>query len=170
MKVLPLALLFLTLSTLAKEEKENQFTDSIDGKVDVSNWPLDNMVGFFPIPLVITEPAVGYGGGGALLFFKPQVDKNGNRDITKKPDTFALLGAGTESKSWFAGGAYKLYFKDDKIRYSGFGMKGEFNLKWYGNNNLLPNNEFLKYSVEKKGLNQKLDFRLPDTNFFLGAS
>jgi hypothetical protein len=163
-------LLLLFILSVSSFSKEDQFTDPKDGRVDVSNWLLDNMVGFFPIPVVITEPAVGYGGGAALLFFKPQVDENGNRDKSKKPDTFALIGAGTETKSWFGGGAYQLYFKDDKIRYSGFGMKGEFNLKWYGNNTLFPNNEFFNYKVKTKGLNQKLDFRLPDSNFFLGAS
>jgi hypothetical protein len=165
-----LILISLLIATNTFSKEENQFTDPIDGKFDVSNWLLDNMVGFFPIPLVLTEPAIGYGGGASLLFFKPQVDENGKRDKTKKPDTFALFGAGTETKSWFGGGGYRLLFNEDKIRYSGFAMKGDFNLKYYGNNNLLPGGNFLNYSVETKGFSQKLDFRLPDSNFFLGAS
>lgn len=169
MKIIILTLLLIS-STSSFSKEENQFTDPLDNKFDVSNWLLDNMVGFFPIPIVLTEPAIGYGGGAALLFFKPQKDANGKRDKTKKPDMFALFGAGTETKSWFGGGGYKLLFNDDKIRYSGFGMKGDFNLKWYGNNTLLPDNRFLNYNIATSGFSQKLDFRLPDSNVFLGAS
>ena len=167
-KILIIFIILVSVNSLAKES--DSFTDPIDGKFDVSDWLLDNMVVFFPIPLVITEPAIGYGGGASLLFFKPQVDENGKRDKTKKPDTFAIFGAGTESKSWFGGGGYRLLFNDDKVRYSGFAMKGDFNLQWYGNNTLLPNDNYLDYSVETKGLSQKLDFRLKNSNVFLGAS
>ena len=46
-----------------------QFIDKKDGKLDASQWILENSAGFMPVPIVITEPAVGVGGGAALLFF-----------------------------------------------------------------------------------------------------
>src|SRR4051812_24642306 len=39
-----------------------RFFDPADGQLDLSYF-LENPKGFLPIPIVITEPAVGYGGG-----------------------------------------------------------------------------------------------------------
>jgi hypothetical protein len=46
-----------------------QFTDPQDGEFDVSEWLLEKK-GFLPVPILITEPAIGYGGGAALLWFR----------------------------------------------------------------------------------------------------
>jgi len=51
-----------------------QFIDPHDNKFDASNWLL-NKKGFLPVPIIITEPAVGYGAGVALLFFHPKKDE-----------------------------------------------------------------------------------------------
>ncbi|MEJ2331723.1 MAG: hypothetical protein P8Y08_02930 [Desulfobulbaceae bacterium] len=48
-----------------------QFIDPYDSKFDTSQWILDKK-GFLPVPIIITEPAVGYGAGAALLFFMPK--------------------------------------------------------------------------------------------------
>jgi hypothetical protein len=37
---------------------------SEDGQLDISNWLIERK-GFLPVPIVITEPAVGLGGGVA---------------------------------------------------------------------------------------------------------
>jgi len=44
------------------------FIDPVDGQFDTSNWLL-NKQGFLPVPIIITEPAIGYGGGVALVYF-----------------------------------------------------------------------------------------------------
>ncbi len=46
----------------------DDFKDPKDGAFDVSGM-LDSPAGFLPIPIIITEPAVGYGGGLAVLYF-----------------------------------------------------------------------------------------------------
>ncbi len=43
------------------------FIDPDDGMFDVSHL-LAEKKGFFPVPIIITESAVGYGGGAALIF------------------------------------------------------------------------------------------------------
>ena len=48
------------------------FKDPKDGAFDASKWLIDQK-GFLPIPILITEPAVGYGGGAGLLFFHQSV-------------------------------------------------------------------------------------------------
>jgi hypothetical protein len=37
----------------------NQFKDKQDGWFDTSDWVLDNVHGFLPVPIIITEPALG---------------------------------------------------------------------------------------------------------------
>ena len=46
----------------------DQFIDPQDNKFDASHWLLEKK-GFLPVPIIVTEPAVGYGAGAALLFF-----------------------------------------------------------------------------------------------------
>jgi hypothetical protein len=48
----------------------SRFIDPEDGQLDTSDWLLDKR-GFLPVPIIVTEPAVGYGGGAAILFFHP---------------------------------------------------------------------------------------------------
>jgi hypothetical protein len=66
--VLMLLWLFVTSHSVSAFSFLEQFTDPQDGKFDASNW-LINKKGFLPVPIIITEPAIGYGGGAALLFF-----------------------------------------------------------------------------------------------------
>ena len=48
-----------------------RFFDPEDGQLDLSYF-LENPRGFLPIPIVITEPAIGYGGGLAGMFLRPR--------------------------------------------------------------------------------------------------
>ena len=51
--------------------------DPEDGKLDVSNY-LASARGFLPVPIIITEPAVGYGLGAAVAYFHQpkEIDRN----------------------------------------------------------------------------------------------
>lgn len=44
------------------------FTDPVDGKFDMGDYLAENAYGFLPVPIIITEPAVGYGGGAMGIF------------------------------------------------------------------------------------------------------
>ena len=50
------------------DEQPLRFTDPEDGQLDMSDFLLKHK-GALPVPIVITEPAVGYGFGLGLLFF-----------------------------------------------------------------------------------------------------
>ena len=52
----------------------DKFIDPKDKKFDVSDWLLKHK-GFLPVPQIITEPAVGFGVGLALLFFHQSMDE-----------------------------------------------------------------------------------------------
>ncbi|KOQ34007.1 glyceraldehyde-3-phosphate dehydrogenase, partial [Achromobacter xylosoxidans] len=55
-----------------------KFTDPEDRGFDISNYLLHNK-GLMPVPAVITEPAVGYGGGLMLLYFSESMSEAGER-------------------------------------------------------------------------------------------
>jgi len=57
--------------TDTRREGAARFFDPEDGQFDLSYF-LENPRGFLPIPIVVTEPAVGYGGGAAGMFLRPR--------------------------------------------------------------------------------------------------
>ena len=52
-------------SNLLAQKKKVTLKDSLDGAFDLSDYVIDAN-GFVPVPMIITEPAVG-GFGGALI-------------------------------------------------------------------------------------------------------
>ena len=155
------------------------FTDPEDGMFDVSHW-LAEKKGFFPVPIIITEPAVGYGLGAALVFlhdplagrvpdgetFDPQ-----SKDAEGKlipPSISALFGMYTENDTWMAGGAHLGIWKNDNIRYMGALATGSINIKFY--RNILGQDITINSNIEPDVLYQGLKFRLAGSRFFAGAS
>ena len=82
----------------------NCFADPQDGYLDASAWLLEDRM-FLPVPILITEPAVGYGAGAALVFFhelnKPDSQADGEQKKGGKhslpPSATAVFGGGTET-------------------------------------------------------------------------
>lgn|GEM_PF-1537195 len=66
------------------------FIDPKDGALDTSNWLVDRK-GFLPIPLIITEPAVGFGLGAGLVFFHESKDTKEEDKQEEKPDDDEML-------------------------------------------------------------------------------
>ena len=60
-------LLFVTGSAAAGSFFE-QMIDPQDGKLDISQM-LASKTGFLPVPLIISDPAVGYGAGQSACIF-----------------------------------------------------------------------------------------------------
>jgi len=154
------------------------FTDPEDGMFDVSHW-LAEKKGFFPVPIIITEPAVGYGAGAALVFlhdplagrvpdgetFDPQ-----SKDAEGKlipPSISALFGMYTENDTWMAGGAHLGIWKNDNIRYTGALATGSINIKFY--RNILGNDIVIDANIEPRILYQGLKFRIDGSKFFAGV-
>ena len=140
----------------------DQFIDPTDGKFDASDW-LINAKGFLPVPIIITEPAVGYGAGAALLFFHAKTDEEYVKEIRQEieertekrkaslpPSISGLVGLGTENGTWAAGGFHFGSWKQDKIRYTGGVVYPSVNLTFYGscgsNNPILKDG--LDYNLE----------------------
>ena len=106
-----------------------RFFDPQDEQLDLSYF-LENPRGFLPIPLLVTEPAVGYGGGGVGMFLRPR--REAGDEGWARPDISGIGGIATENGTWgvFAGDASR--WLDGRLRtLVGAGL-GQVNLDFYG--------------------------------------
>jgi len=178
-KILLATYLIVSVMCVNAASMMDGFTDPKDGMFDVSNW-LAEKKGFIPVPVIITEPAVGYGAGAALVFlhdplagrvpegetFDPQ-----SKDAEGKlipPSISAVFGMYTENDTWFAGGAHMGVWKNDNIRYTGMLATGSINIKFY--RNILGKDFPVDVSIDPDVLYQGLKFRLNSSGFFAGVN
>ena len=110
------------------------FLDPEDGQFDLSEWLLDRK-GLLPVPIVITEPAVGFGGGLMAVFFRESIREAAGRSSGGRvtpPDIYAIGGAATENgtKAGVAGGL--VTFDQDRYRWRGGVARMSANLDFYG--------------------------------------
>ncbi len=111
------------------EVKPNIMKDTLDGKLDFSRFIIDAK-GFIPIPMIITEPALGsFGGVLAATFFTPKVAPPGVKYVP--PDLTAGLGMYTANNSWAAGGGRIGSIPKKGIKYRVFAGYVSLNLDFY---------------------------------------
>lgn len=90
------------------QKKKISFKDSLDHKLDLSDYIIDAN-GFVPVPVIITEPALGgFGGGIVPVFLKknpPYIDSiKGERKVTPvAPNITGGAAVYTVNNTWFAG-------------------------------------------------------------------
>jgi hypothetical protein len=96
----------------ATPTKKSKRRSAEDGMLDISGF-LDEVYGFVPIVTIITEPAVGYGLGGGLLF----VDKPEGKAKAGfgRPNLSAIGYAGTENGTQGGGAGDMRHWMDDRI-------------------------------------------------------
>ncbi|NML42228.1 BamA/TamA family outer membrane protein [Ramlibacter sp. G-1-2-2] len=132
---LALCTLLLVLPWGARADFLEGFRDKEDGRIDLSDWLLDRK-GVLPVPIFITEPAVGYGGGLVALFFRQSMAEKAQQAKESgkmtPPDIYAIGGAATENgtKAAFAGGM--VTSDDGRWRWRGGIAKIDANLDFYG--------------------------------------
>lgn len=152
-----------TLSNTPKDER--MFFDDEDGRVDMSNFLLSK-AGFLPVPILITNPALGYGGMLAATFFHESLGESGGY-----PTVSGIIGGGTQNKTWMGGVFHMQSFFDKRVRYSGFAGYGDINMRFYGlgYTDYFKNNEHSLYS-NAYITNHKAVAKLADSKFYLGTN
>lgn len=146
--------------------------DPDDGRLDLSSWLLDRR-GALPVPVIITEPAVGYGGGVALLYFRRPDGKatmrtgaDGEpRPIT--PDLYGAFAVGTENGTRAFGGGASLHFDDDRWRWKGGIGSSKINLDYY-RDLVGGGTRQIAYSVDGIVSLQQVQRRIGDGDTFAG--
>lgn len=126
------------------------FRDPEDGRFDTSRFLLD-LNGFLPVPLVVTEPAVGYGGGAALLFFDRNAPAPGEGSRAGRftpPDITAAGGIRTENgtRAGFAG--HLGFSRDGNWRYLAGFARASLNLSYFLDTPLPGDGSGLEYNLE----------------------
>ena len=118
-----------------------------DGWPDASRF-LSRKFGFLPIPILITEPAVGWGVGGALAFISEPL--GGEKGGFGRPDITMVGGFGTQNGSggYLAGDIR--HWLDDSVQTLAFAMKSHINLDYYGTGDGLRGGP-IRYEIEPTG-------------------
>ena len=149
-----------------EQKREKPFKDPEDGAFDISYY-MYNLHGFLPVPTLITEPAVGYGGALAGAFF---FEKK-NKDSTKfqMPDIAGIAVGYTQNNTWFAGAGYLGFWKDDRVRYRGVMGYADVKLKYYGEGGGYLSKNPVKFRIRAYILLQQAIGRLGKSHFFLGG-
>jgi len=160
----------------------DRFRDKQDGEFDVSDWLLEKK-GFLPVPVIITEPAVGYGGGVFLLFFKkPEGGGAGpatgepaaagsaapaERPRLTPPDIYAVGGAATENGTWAGAAGGMVTFDNDRYRWHGGIARMSVNLDFWG-----PGGRFgpIGYTLDGWASMQQATMRLGQSDAWIGAN
>ena len=103
--------------------------DTLDGRFDFSKFLIDHK-GFLPVPMIITEPALGnFGMLMAFTFFTRHKPIPGKVYIA--PDITAAAGMYTANGSWLVGGGRIGSFPKSGIKYRAFGGYASINLDFY---------------------------------------
>jgi hypothetical protein len=171
-RMLASALLFAGLCSTSHAFMEG-FIDPQDGYLDMSNWLVERK-GFLPVPIVITEPAVGYGGGLTLMFVRNSIRESAARAAETghmvPPDIFVAGAAGTENGTRVAFGGGMMSFDDDHWRWRGAVARTDVNLEFYGLGGALDGvDRSLSYSLDGWMSVQRVMRRLGDGNTWLGG-
>ncbi len=131
---------------------------------------------FLPIPVFITEPAIGEGLGLALAYFHRTKDKpegtglasptsigHASREQAAPPTVSGVFGAYTSNETAVIGVGHMNSFKDDHIRFTGLAAMADVYSTFY-----VLDRPF-KFNLEGVLVYQETRFRLADSGWFLGV-
>jgi hypothetical protein len=150
----------------SKEEKKAMLRDTLDGKFDFSSFLIDSK-GFMPIPLIVTEPALGNIGGVLALTFLTQKEIPEGQSYVA-PDITAGLGMYTANDSWAVAGGRIGSFPKKGIKYRAFTGYASLNLSFYRDLPQVGEQEY-KFNIAALPFHLSISKSLPNTDLYLGT-
>jgi hypothetical protein len=163
-----------TTTPVPDEDKPGRFKAYLQAKKAKAEAD-PNRGRFLPIPIFITEPAIGQGLGLALTYFHRKKDGAGepsmasldsvgrvSKEQEPPPTATAAFGAYTSNKTAAAGVGHMNSFKDDHIRFTGLIAYADINSTFY----ILD--KPLKFKLKGSFVYQETRFRIKDSRWFLG--
>ena len=141
----------------------SRFRSAEDGWFDISEF-LDEDLGFVPVFIPITEPAVGYGAAAGPAF----ISKSAGGE---RPNITMVGAMGTQNGSWGAVAGDSRNWLDDRLQTLAGVVYASVNLDFHGigENSLLADDP-LRYTLEPKGGLLQSKYRLGDSHFLAGLS
>lgn len=119
-----------------KKAAKISIRDSLDGAIDVSDYVI-NSNGFIPVPIIITEPALGgFGGGIVPVFIKqrpPYRDSVRGKELISPvpPDITGGIAAYTANNTWIVDAFRSGTWIKPRIKYVVNAGYANVNLKFY---------------------------------------
>lgn len=166
----------LACSVVQAATFSDTFIDPDDGMFDASKYLSEQRFGFLPVPMIITEPAVGVGlGMGAIFFHESEEQKNQRINASHEkgkailPENISIAGGGaTENGTWAAAFGHLGFWKDDTLRYKGFIGYPSINMDFYSAGGVdLP--APIELNVEGPAVYNQLTYRLGESDWFVGV-
>ncbi|MEH6581291.1 MAG: BamA/TamA family outer membrane protein [Halioglobus sp.] len=148
--------------------------DPDDGWLDGGKFLLEYPYAVLPVPIIITEPAVGEGLGVAAAHFHDApkdapVDGLDSRGRAMPRSISAVALGATNNDTKFIGGGHFGHYKQDSIRYEGVVGYADVFMDFYGSIDE-PNEEGFSFNSEALILSQVLAFRLGESDWFVGGA
>src|SRR5688572_9144879 len=157
-----------------KSQGKVSFKDSLDNKFDMSDWVL-TANGFIPIPMLITEPALGGFGGALFAIFvdenKPYIDTIGGQVVSTrvKPTIYGVGAVYTANKSWLAAGATMGVIKKWRANYRVATGYADINMEFY--RELQNGDDYsFEFNIETFPVHGQLIKQLRRSPWFIGLS
>ncbi len=163
-------IIFIVLMTVSLYAENNEtegmsFIDKEDGMLDASEY-LSTLYGFLPVPIIITEPAIGYGGGLGLLYFHDKFIGQKSASGRSIPTSITgIFAAATENGTKMGGLVHMGYYLEDSLRTVTFAVYSNINIDTYVTKHDLP----IAANMNGPIFYQAVKYRIQDTGLFLGA-
>jgi len=149
----------------AESASASRFTDPEDDRFDVSGF-LDTAYGFVPLLVPITDPAVGYGAVGVLVFIHGAPPAAGEPYVRPTMSTVGALRTENGTRGWF--GANLGSWRGGRLRTIAALADVDVNLDFFGLGGDRVSDAGLGYSVEGEGGVVGGSFQLGETQLWLG--
>jgi hypothetical protein len=153
-------------SDSSKVKKKISLKDPEDGAFDLSQFLLEAN-GVLPVIIPITEPAVGYGAGAAILYFHKRKKEYATY---VPPNVSGIMGFYTENKTWGAGAFHSHIFGENRVRTITAFFKPDLRIKYFGNGSEILANNPIGINLDSWVFMQKGEVRLGKSKFYAGAS
>lgn len=160
-------------------ENSDAVEESEDKQEDDAGKPKPWYKNIVPVPVIITEPAIGEGLGIGIGYFHPAKSPDAYqprtiehastvRDVSvarKPPPTITgAFGAVTNNGTWIAGVGHINSFRNDTIRYTGVAAYANIIADFY-----ILDRPF-EFNLEGLVVYNDVKFRVAESNWFLGTS
>lgn len=148
------------MATDAPANVPARFFDPDDGQLDLSQF-LEHPYSFLPIPIIVTEPAVGYGGGAVGMFVRPR--EEAGHEGWSRPDISAVGGLATENGTWVAFAGDTTRWLDGRLHTLVGAGVGKINLDFYGAGlGLVELDQAFRYSLAFTGAVAQANWHLAE--------
>jgi len=162
------AALFVTFPARAEEplptlgerfrQRVGELIDPRDGQLDVSPF-LERAHGFLPVPIIVTEPAIGYGGGLAALFVRPR--REAGSAGYERPDLSVIGFVATANGTRMAVAGDSTLWLDGRLKTLVGGLSGNINLDVYGLGRVASEaDEAVRYTLDMTGVGARVDWQV----------